>query len=234
MVYNNRIIAVIKNGGKILREDKNTVYIPFNSEYSIMLKNLNVVDAKLNIEIDGIDILNGSSIYLKANSDTEIHGFVENNTIKNKFKFIEKTEKISDHRGDKIDDGIIRITYQFYRENYSWTYPYYKPVYYETYPPIYFTSGAIYGCVSDSGLTVKGSEFNQNTDLTQQQCYTYSSITYDEADVIIIKLSGYKPNQSELVSTPIYVKTKIKCTTCGHASKSNIKYCPECGTYLLN
>ena len=31
----------------------------------------------------------------------------------NKFKFIERTSKIEDHRGVKLEDGLIRVEYQF-------------------------------------------------------------------------------------------------------------------------
>ena len=42
MMYESKLAAAIKVNGKVLREfNKDTVYIPFGSEYSILLKNLN-------------------------------------------------------------------------------------------------------------------------------------------------------------------------------------------------
>ena len=35
-------------------------------------------------------------------------GFMEGMVARNKFRFIEKTKQISDYRGDRVDDGIIR------------------------------------------------------------------------------------------------------------------------------
>lgn len=114
MVYLNKFIAVIKSNNKILREqENNTVYLPFNTEYEILLKNLESRDASVKVFIDGQDILDGQSIILRANSSTSLEGFLKNNKVANKFKFIQKTKQISEHRGDRIDDGIVKIDYRF-------------------------------------------------------------------------------------------------------------------------
>ena len=41
------------------------------------------------------------------------------------FRFIEKTDQISQHRGDKIEDGLIKITYQFEKERPVFNYDHY-------------------------------------------------------------------------------------------------------------
>ena len=112
MVYKKNFIAVVKSQGKILREvTENTVHIPFGSEYSILLKNLDTRRALVSISIDGKSI--GNSLIIEANSNFELERFIENNYSGNKFRFIQKTKEISDHRGDRVDDGIIRIEYSF-------------------------------------------------------------------------------------------------------------------------
>jgi len=114
MVYQQKFIAVIKSNGKILREQgENTVYLPFNTEYEIFIKNLESRDASVNITIDGQDILDGNSIILRANSSTVLEGFLKDYKTTHKFKFIQKTEQISNYRGDRVDDGLIRIEYRF-------------------------------------------------------------------------------------------------------------------------
>ena len=40
MAFKKNMVCSIKANGKILREIDNTVRLPFNSEYSILLKNL--------------------------------------------------------------------------------------------------------------------------------------------------------------------------------------------------
>jgi len=115
MVYSKKFVAVIKCNGKILREvsQENDVILPFGAEYSILLKNLDNRRAVVEISIDGEDVLDGRRIVIDGNDDTELKGVMVNNAVKNAFKFIQKTKKIQDHRGDKIDDGFIRIKFGF-------------------------------------------------------------------------------------------------------------------------
>lgn len=112
MTYKNNFVVCIKINGRIVREFGEEVFIPFGSEYSILLKNLNSKRAVVNIAIDGKDIGNG--LVINGNSDLELERFLNNDLNKGyKFKFIEKTQEISDYRGDRADDGIIRVSYRF-------------------------------------------------------------------------------------------------------------------------
>ena len=126
MVFNANLVAVIKHKGRILRETRvNTgssitndrVYIPFGAEYSILLKNLHTRKALVTVEIDGREAI--SDLIVHPNSNVELERFFEGNMNKgHKFKFIEKTDDIREYRGDKVEDGIIRITYQFEQPSY--------------------------------------------------------------------------------------------------------------------
>ena len=113
-MYNKKLVFSIKSGGKIMSEEGETVYLPFGGEYSILLKNLNTVRALVNIEIDGQDVADGGLI-INPNQTVDLERFIVNSNLREgpRFKFIEKTEQISDHRGDRVEDGIIRVTYQF-------------------------------------------------------------------------------------------------------------------------
>jgi len=44
-MYKEQMVAAVKVGGKVLRENGETVVLPFGSEYSVYLKNLNTVRA---------------------------------------------------------------------------------------------------------------------------------------------------------------------------------------------
>jgi len=116
MVYKERFIAVVKCNGKILREHDDIVTLPFGAEYSILLKNLESRKASVSIQIDGKDILDGKALLVDPKSEFEIERFVESLDKGNRFKFIQKTKEIQDHRGDKIDDGIIRVEFTFEKE----------------------------------------------------------------------------------------------------------------------
>lgn len=113
MTYRQNFVVCIKVNGKILREfDSNTVLLPFGAEYSILLKNLDSRRAVVSISVDGTDI--GGQIVVEPNTGAEIERFIAGNLEKGyKFKFIEKTTEISEHRGDNVEDGVIRVSYQF-------------------------------------------------------------------------------------------------------------------------
>jgi hypothetical protein len=114
MMYNQKMVASIKSKGQILREFKDTVYVKFGSEYSIVLKNLNTVKALVNIIIDGTDVCAGG-IVVEAGRTVEIERWVKNGNMTegNRFKFIERTGDIEQHRGVRLEDGLIRVEYQF-------------------------------------------------------------------------------------------------------------------------
>jgi hypothetical protein len=115
MVYQNNFVATIKSSGKILRENKDVVAVPFGAEYSIYLKNLSSVRAIANVWIDGVDTTDGNWVIVEPNSGLELERFIRNGNFNkgNKFKFIERTSQIEEHRGIGSDDGLIRVEYKF-------------------------------------------------------------------------------------------------------------------------
>lgn len=113
MVYKEDFITVIKNKGKILREHGGVVKLPFGSEYELLMKNKNSVRALVSIEVDGKDTLDGNSLIISPNDEFSLKGFMKGMSVTNRFKFIKKTKQISDYRGDRIDDGIVRVEFQF-------------------------------------------------------------------------------------------------------------------------
>lgn len=113
-MYNQKLIASLKANGKILREYKDTVYCPFGQEYSILLKNLNTVRAVVNVYIDGENVVPGGLV-LNAGQEVDLERSIKNGNLTegNRFKFIERTGAVEQHRGVKLEDGIVRIEYQF-------------------------------------------------------------------------------------------------------------------------
>ena len=247
MVYNNKIVAAVKCNGKILRETNfyNEVVLPFGSEYSIVLKNLDARRAVAEVSIDGNDVLDGKRLVIDSNDSTELKGVMIGNMVKNAFKFIQKTKKIQDHRGDKIDDGFICVKFGFERTLNFTSYVY--PTIYRTYCSpseiVYGSSptsnvthantiptSAIRKSIDssapkmDEGITVAGSELRQN--------FNTSHIgSIEDQGSIIITLKGTN-DKDTFVQDPVYVSTKKECPTCGTKSKYSVKFCPECGTNL--
>jgi len=113
MMYKNQFVAAIKSGNKVLREVGDTVYLPFGCEYAILLKNLNIVRAEVKITIDDEDVLGGNTIVVNPNSDLELERFLKDLTKGNRFKFIERSASVEQHRGVGATDGLIRIEWQF-------------------------------------------------------------------------------------------------------------------------
>jgi hypothetical protein len=254
-MYNQKLVASIKANRKILREFKDTVYIPFASEYSILLKNLNTTRAVVNVYIDGEDQTPGGLV-LNAGQEIDLERSIKNGNLRegNKFKFIERTGAVEAHRGIKLEDGLVRIEYQFER----------PPQPFNTMPSWQIDSvlrgvkngtigavgstgnwagptSATYSSTSaslnsmnvsaqaqsdnDAGITVAGSKS------TQSFTTTYVGALESEKHTIVLKLLG-ETADNRVIETPVTVKHKPKCTTCGKQNKAHAKFCTECGTAL--
>lgn len=127
-MYSNKIALAIKSNGKVLRETKDLVHLPYGSEFSVLVKNLDNKRLKFKLEIDGTDVLDGTEIIVNANSETEIKRFIRNGNMDsgNAFKFIERTAAIENGpRGVKIEDGVVRVEAWF--ENKPTYTPYVEP-----------------------------------------------------------------------------------------------------------
>ena len=142
-MYGNKLATAIKVNGKVLREFKDTVYIPYGSEYTILLKNLHTTRAVVNVFIDGDDAVPGGLV-IDPGREVDLERWIKNGNLSegNRFKFIERTAAIEDGpRGIKLEDGLIRIEHQFEQPrpviniadqfwNNSWRQtPYYGPMY---------------------------------------------------------------------------------------------------------
>jgi len=261
MTHQNNFVVTIKSNNKILKEmkmDGELFYVlPFNSEYSIYKKNLSHRRVAVSISIDGRDVLEGSRIVLgKYNSGTDIHdlmGFMRGNIVKNKFKLIEKTEEISNHRGDRIDDGIIRIEYSFEKEerpssNTSkterWLFPQptgdilyrYKTDWTNT-DSVFVSSSATISTVNCSSSILQDNQTisgNISDGITVEggDCnISYSNTFFTDSEdkgVISLKIYGTKEYK-----TPIFSREKITCKYCGRKGKPD-NFCSGCGAKLLN
>lgn len=133
-MYSNKFVVCIKANGKVLRETKDLVHLPFGSEFSVLVKNLNSRRAKFTLHIDGTDVLDGTEIIVNANSEVEMKRFIRNGNMDegNAFKFIERTAAIEDGpRGIKVDDGVVRVEFTFEQETPVVTTTYHRDVWYE-------------------------------------------------------------------------------------------------------
>lgn len=230
MMYQNNLAAAIKVNGNILREFGDTVYIPFGSEYQIRLRNLISSRVKLNVEIDGQNVTDGGLV-LNALQSIDLERFIRNGnlTTGNRFKFIERTSKIENHRGIKLEDGLIIIRYEF--EIPQVTFKSLSQPVWDAYGTAR-VGGTYINSVSqrsvfynETGITVEGSKSNQQFSTTNWRGSSGGEYT------IIFKLLG-ETEENKKVREPVTVKTKLECKTCGTKNHATSKFCSECGTAL--
>lgn len=248
-MYKNNFIVSIKMGEKIVREYNDVVLLPFGSEYSILLKNLNNRKALVDVFIDGESALRDNRKIIVAPYETvELEGFKEDSKVKHKFRFIEKTDDIKKYRRDKIEDGIIRVEIQYEKEYlWNWNQYYYMPCRLDScwkmpslnwsYHPdintipqsddVYLCDTVLYRAraVNDEGITVEGSDTRQNF-ITGN-----IGILEDNKTIICLKLKGKV--DSKPISKLIFTKEKVKCNYCGKPNNTKYKFCPRCGARIV-
>lgn len=258
MVFKENLIAVVKCNGKIMRESDGCVFLPFGSEYSILLKNKESRRAVVNVEIDGKDVLSGRQLVVEPNSETELKGLLDDSTAKNAFKFIQKTREIADHRGDRVDDGMVRISFRYelpvqdrvierriYKDYYH-GYPYLWPEW--TLTSSIATNNMQFGSAIGASHAVYSSSIGANllrssepkndegitvkgSEVNQGFGTTFTRELEQNEKVIVIRLKG-EFLSGVYVNAPITVNTRLKCYTCGRMSNSHDKFCSHCGTVL--
>lgn len=242
MFKNSFVVSIKSEEGKFYKEELDAVKVPFNTDYSIYLKNLNSRKAVVRVWIDGRDVLSGSRVIVYPNESLTLEGFLNNNSVEYKFRFIQKTKDVEDHRGSFPEDGIIRIEFDFEKERsqYAWYYPSnpyritnigtleYNPLQSRTisggsYPQITYTYTSNSNVVSgnsSNGITVNGDD-------SDQEFYQgYVSELENNPTVITFKLIGTNDK-------PLYTRDKIECSTCGKTCKTSNKFCSNCGTRIL-
>ena len=247
-MYSNNLAVAIKSSGKVLREFDDQVFLPYGSEYSIFIKNKNTVRASAKIEIDGIDVTQGVSLIVNPNDEIELERFIKNGNLVNgnRFKFIERTAQIENHRGIKVEDGLVRIEFQFEKPRPILTV---SPNFYDTNITHYYAKG-LTGNIGaqglargfDSGMT-NCSYSNQVSasasfgitapgSVSNQEFNTVSTFDLESRKhVIILRLMGQ--HQGKTISKTVTTRSRTACVTCGIISKSTAaKFCQQCGTSL--
>lgn len=259
-MFNSNLVVAIKVNGKVLREFDDTVAIPFGSEYTVLLKNLSDRRVAVNVSIDGTDAIDGDVI-INGNSSLELKRFVKSGNLKagNAFKFIEKTQKIEEYRGNRAEDGLITISYKFER-----VVPVTKWV--VGTPEVYCDSGIMRGmkshtlCGSTLSAISNGSvssnitttAYNAGTQtsktaqmfnhantniagitapgsIVEQQFVTVSNFVSDNVSHTMTLKMTGVNAQNLKVEAPVVVKKLIKCSMCGTNTRQTAKFCHECG-----
>lgn len=261
MVHKECLVARIRCNGKDLRDYKDGVYLPFNSEYSIVLKNLYSRKALVDVYVDGQTVIEGLILHPSTRRDNtvELERFFENDDSKgHKLKFIEKTDKIRDHRGDNVEDGLVRIIYRFEAEDdpishcVSWLNRQRGPLsdapYMWDHNNISYgvsnqsintsytstSASSVHHCASRSMSTNTNEEGITTKGEYSDQTFTLGHIGRLEREeyVIVLPLKGYH-TKGQPVEKVTGTRDKIECETCGKRNRSHHRFCSECGTALV-
>jgi hypothetical protein len=147
-MYKNQIIVLIKKDGQPLRETEGKyVFLPFNSEYSIELKNQSWRRAVASIKIDGTDVLGGDEIIIPAYGAVNVERFITNGDLNKgrKLKFVPLTDsKVQDPSSP--ENGLVEIECWFEKQ----------PEIKLNYHPFWYDSSSIYGTGGWAATNVVG------------------------------------------------------------------------------
>ena len=240
-MYKSNLAVAVKVNGQVLREFGDSVKIPFGSEYSLFVKNMEAVRAVVNITIDGQQVVKGGLVVLPGES-VDLERWVKTDLAHgNRFKFIARTDSIEQHRGIGAEDGLIRFEWQFEQKldcsvrDLPWV-----------------ASGApqspnfdmgILTCTSGIHPTYDGAQLQASGLNAQQPGITVPGSHSDqrfqesswfpvraERHALVLRLLGF--DGQEPVVNPVTVKMKPRCVTCGRNNRATSKFCTECGTAL--
>ena len=166
----NFVVSVIVDSKPIREINKNhkrTCIIPFGSEYKIRFKNYHNVRSKVEVFIDGTDVLFGEKLVLNPKETLDLERFLSDNNSGRKFKFVslEEAEKAGElHDPQNYDNGHIQV--KFYKElEYtivSTSIPYSTHYYYNPSPFIRTTKSYPYSpnpniyCTSTGNIPLTG------------------------------------------------------------------------------
>ena len=140
MMHHDNFVVAVKAGSKFLRDTDGIVKIPFGSNYSLYLKNLNSRDAVASVSIDGKDVLDENRLVVRANSSVDLLGSLNGSSVKNSFKFVEFTENIENKLGYSPEYSLVRVEVTYRKEKpitqtintvYKYTYTDWYPRYHD-------------------------------------------------------------------------------------------------------
>jgi len=119
MMYSKGFVVTIKNDrGQVLRESRDReVFLPFNSNYSILLKNNNNRRALAEIKIDGTYVLGSQRIIVPAHGSVDVERFCIDGNLQEgrKFEFVKATdERVQDPTSNF--NGFVQIKFWLEKE----------------------------------------------------------------------------------------------------------------------
>ena len=251
-MYKNSIIVLVKKDGQPLREtDGKFVYLPFNSEYSLEIKNQTWKRAIASIKIDGTDVLGGDEIIIPAQGSVPIERFITNGDLSSgkKFKFVPLSDsKVQDPSSP--ENGLLEVEVWFEKQP-EITIPYTPPTPLRRrdsgWPKPYWSDPDWYVSTSMGAMSNEASSVTYGGKVT---CMSFTSNNIiPDSGVAGATVEGGKSNQSFVngyfgqkdypsvafkfwlrgVAQEVTSEDKLYCVSCGKKSRFDYKFCPRCG-----
>jgi hypothetical protein len=248
-MYKNDIVVLVKVGGQPLRETAGKfVHLPFNSEYTIELKNDSWRRAIVSVKIDGTSVLGVGELVIPAHTTIPLERFVtgENLSGGKRFKFVPLTDsKVQDPSSS--ENGLAEIEVWFEKVPSCVTTTTWIPFSGTQTPWIHdttttscnttpqFASGELY--------SKRRMVANNNASCNFQQVHflpdsTGATVEGSHSSQVFTKTTfGEKEYPSTVfkfwlrgVAEAVVSTDKLYCTQCGKKTRFDYKYCPRCGT----
>jgi len=259
MMYSNGFALAVKKNGNTLREVRRdgrmTTFLPFNSEYSIFLKNNNDRRALVNIFVDGT--LAVSDLVIRPNWSGDIERFLVDGNLDSgrKFKFVSLDHPDVQDPSSQ-ENGVIKAEFWLEKEFRMpaihvdpWDH---KTIGYPPYRPWTKTDDNTGEFTNTGGLIgSSGMRTNSISSSMLRSCnVSKQSLTADAGATVEGGYSGQsfgtttfgikEPNSTILEvclrSSDKAVTVKDtrnrKCVECGRKARKRDNFCPGCGASL--
>ena len=260
MTYSEGCVLSVIHKDRPLREHRSgkhtpEVYLPFNSEYSLRIKNRDK-NRKIaaRVYIDGTDVLSGSHLIIDEEDSTDLERFLgDSNASGNKFKFVSLDDPDVADPSNEAENGLIEV--QFYRVKDYW-----KP----SKPILNPIRTHWYGNKDRRRIGARNANNTGNFTAESHQFYSSSSVADDNCALFCCDASaacesesgatveGSWSNQSFRtvdydIESNSFTTLKIRmrglkdkevppfknyCPKCGSKTKVKNRYCSNCGTRL--
>ena len=238
-MYNEGFVVAVKVGDRFVEEKSDGKFVvPFNSEYSLRLKNRNNRKAVARIYIDGEEVNKLGSFILDANATLDLERFVNDLDSGNKFRFVPLSNSSVKDKNNG-ENGIIEARFQLvkpvekpiifdeHHHHHHYNYPYYNTI------PMWPGRGDKFYCSTGKG-TSSGAMMNCCTSVGDSNTVFASNCSAESKGATV---GGSRSTQSFSYSYTGELETKetvVRVQLLGSADETlrdyyEKRHCAECG-----
>lgn len=258
-MHSNKISLAILVDEKPLFEKKGSVYLPYGSNYSLLIKNNNSFDIVAKVSLD-MNFSNDSFI-VKAKSKRVIRGFSYEDLFYS-YRFVEETEKINQENKNKIERGCLSVTVFNNDLPPHETFPFRMSeialnsgnktiidenklnninLHYDNIVAV--TNTLSLNSIPNVRTESLKTEYKEEKHLggmnvfgepinEKEDTIIKSFLFSDSIGVFHYKLKG-RDEEENLIKRPILAKDNVTCTICETKASLNDKYCSHCGSFIV-